>query len=370
MAVSKQFTKAGDGLLVRAPGKINLSLLVAGKRPDGYHELETIMAKINWYDEILIEHKSEIRNPKSEARNSKPEIRNPKSETSNDRPETNIELICKGPYDVPEGKDNLVYKAAKLILGAAGGRINNEIPNPKIEISNKSAYSGQVPKPKNQISNTEQRTQNAEHKTEGIRITLTKNMPAGTGLGSGSSDAAGTLMGINKFLGLGFSKKELAGLAGQLGSDVAFFLGGPISFCTGRGEKVKKIDKCEFGVLLVVPNVNVSTQRVYGNYRHNQAEYERFHWEINGYIKKKRIDLVCELCANMLQESCFELHPELKELKKRIERAGIRPLCLSGSGSSMYCVINNRNEEGVKAYRDNHARDLSCGNVIVNNNSW
>ena len=44
-------------MLVRAPGKINLSLLVAGKRPDGYHELETIMAKINWYDEILIEEK-------------------------------------------------------------------------------------------------------------------------------------------------------------------------------------------------------------------------------------------------------------------------------------------------------------------------
>jgi 4-diphosphocytidyl-2C-methyl-D-erythritol kinase len=50
-----QFEAIGDGLLVRAPGKINLSLLVAGKRPDGYHELETIMAKINWYDEILIE---------------------------------------------------------------------------------------------------------------------------------------------------------------------------------------------------------------------------------------------------------------------------------------------------------------------------
>jgi 4-diphosphocytidyl-2-C-methyl-D-erythritol kinase len=322
-----QFEMLGDGLLVRAPGKINLSLLVKGKRPDGYHELETIMAKIDWYDEILIEHKSEIRNPKSE--------------TSNDSPETNIELICKGPYEVPEGKDNLVYKAARLILEKAKSK------NEKGKNKKKSGW-----------------------QEAGVKITLTKNMPAGTGLGSGSSDAAGTLMGVNKVLGLGFSKKELAGLASQLGSDVAFFLGGPISFCTGRGEKVKKIDKCEFGVLLVVPNVNVSTQRVYGNYRHNQAEYERFHWEINGYIKKKRIDLVCELCANMLQESCFELHPELKELKKRIERAGIRPLCLSGSGSSMYCVINNRNEEGVKAYRDNLARDCSCGNVIVNNNSW
>jgi 4-diphosphocytidyl-2-C-methyl-D-erythritol kinase len=55
MTNPKQFEQIGDGLLVRAPAKINLSLLIAGKRPDGYHEIETIMAKINWYDEILIE---------------------------------------------------------------------------------------------------------------------------------------------------------------------------------------------------------------------------------------------------------------------------------------------------------------------------
>jgi 4-diphosphocytidyl-2-C-methyl-D-erythritol kinase len=313
MATSKQFTKAGDGLLVRAPGKINLSLLVAGKRPDGYHELETIMAKINWYDEILIEPGRK----------------------------KGIELICKGPYEVPAGENNLVYKAAKLILGKAKSK------NEKGKSKKKSGW-----------------------QEAGVKITLTKNIPAGTGLGSGSSDAAGTLMGINRFFKLGFSKKKLMELAAKLGSDVAFFLGGPVAMCTGRGEKVKKIDKCEFGVFLVVPNVNVSTQRVYANYRHDSAKYGRLHKEINGYIEKKRIDFVCELCANMLQESCFELHPELKELKKRIERAGIRPLCLSGSGSSMYCVINNRNEEGVKAYRENLARDFSCGSVIVNNNSW
>ncbi len=64
--MSEQFTEVNNGLLVRAPGKINLSLLVKGKRPDGYHELETIMAKIDWYDEILIENNE--RNPKSESR--------------------------------------------------------------------------------------------------------------------------------------------------------------------------------------------------------------------------------------------------------------------------------------------------------------
>jgi 4-diphosphocytidyl-2-C-methyl-D-erythritol kinase len=332
MATSKQFTKAGDGLLVRAPGKINLSLLVAGKRPDGYHELETIMAKINWYDEILIE---------KVARDSCLVTR------SDDEP--GIELICKGPYEVPEGEDNLVYKAARLIL----------------DCGLRSAF---VKTPAGKISDF------SEQKA-GLRITLTKNIPAGTGLGSGSSDAAGTLMGVNRFLKLGFSRKKLMELAAKLGSDVAFFLGGPLAMCTGRGEKVKKIDKCEFGVLLIVPDVNVSTQRVYANHRHDSAKYGRLHKEISGYIKKKRIDLVCELCANMLQESCFELNTNLRELKKRIERTGIRPLCLSGSGSSMYCVINKGNEEKIKAYRNNSAasklaRDFSFRSIIVNNNSW
>jgi 4-diphosphocytidyl-2-C-methyl-D-erythritol kinase len=314
MAMIKQFTKVGDGLLVRAPAKINLSLLVVGKRPDGYHELETIMAKINWYDEILIEKsKSEIRNTKYE---------------------TNIELICKGPYEVPEGEDNLVYKAAKLILDC-GLRI---------------------------ADSSKQRT--------GLRITLTKNIPAGTGLGSGSSDAAGTLMGINKYFNLGLSKKKLADLAAKLGSDVAFFLEGPISFCTGRGEKVQKIPKSEFRVFLIVPDVSVSTKRVYENYRHDSAKYEQFHMAITGYISKKRIDLVGDLCANMLQESCFELNTKLRELKKEIERTGIGPVCLSGSGSSMYCIINKGNEEKTAIYPDKLARDFGCKSMILNSNSW
>jgi 4-diphosphocytidyl-2-C-methyl-D-erythritol kinase len=321
MTAIKQFSKSRNGLLVRAPGKINLSLLVKGKRPDGYHELETIMAKINWFDEILIEHKSEIRHASSPV-------------SGNLKSEINIELICQGPYEVPQGEDNLVYKAAKLILDC------------RLRIADFSKQG------------------------RGIKITLTKNIPAGTGLGSGSSDAAGTLMGINRFLRLGLSKKQLAGLAAQLGSDVAFFLEGPISFCTGRGEKAQKLPKCEFRVFLIVPNVSVSTKRVYENYKHDPVEFLRLHREISGYIKKKKIDLVGELCANMLQESCFELNTELRELKKEIERTGIGPVCLSGSGSAMYCIINKGNEEKIAAYQDRLAQEFGCKSIILNNNVW
>ena len=54
MVGKEQITAVSDGLLVRAPAKINLSLLIAGKRPDGFHEIETVMAKVDFFDEILI----------------------------------------------------------------------------------------------------------------------------------------------------------------------------------------------------------------------------------------------------------------------------------------------------------------------------
>jgi homoserine kinase len=64
------------------------------------------------------------------------------------------------------------------------------------------------------------------------------------------------------------------------------------------------------------------------------------------------------------------LHPELGVLKKKIESLGIRPVGLSGSGSSMYCIINNRNEEGVKTYQNRIAQEFGCKSTIVNNNMW
>jgi 4-diphosphocytidyl-2-C-methyl-D-erythritol kinase len=347
----KQFKKVGSGLLVRAPAKINLSLLVKGKRPDGFHELETIMAKITWYDEILIEQKTNDSGRRTQvpvspkdyavASRGRPLLRRSSCEEQDTQGrgqvniqypiehqnETDIELICKGPYEVPQGEDNLVYKAAKLILEYAKCQT-------------------------------------------GIKITLTKNIPAGTGLGSGSSDAAGTLMGINKLLKLRLSPKKLANLAAHLGSDVAFFLDGPISFCTGRGEKVRKLPKSEFRVFLIVPDVSVSTKRVYENYRHDVVKYNRFHGAINDYIRKKKIDLVCDLCANMLQESCFELNKKLRELKKEIERTGIGSVCLSGSGSSMYCIIDKGNEERITTHQKKLARKFCCKSMILNSNGW
>jgi len=300
MTHKKQFKLSGKGLLVRAPAKINLTLLIAGKRPDGFHEIETVMSKINWYDEIFIQHGSKA----------------------------GIELLCKGPYWAPDGEENLVYKACKTLLEYCG-------------------------------------------KTASLKITLKKNVPAGTGLGSASSDAAATLIGVNRFLKLGISTRKLMKIAAQLGSDVAFFLNGHLALCTGKGEKIKKLTKnFNFSALLIIPDISVSTKRVYKNYTHNQAIYTESNAKIKDFLRKNRVDLAVKMCANMLQISCFDIYKDIKKLKKRIESLGIEPLCLSGSGGVMYYIIENRNKKRAEEYQRRLEEDLNCKSVIVNNNRW
>jgi 4-diphosphocytidyl-2-C-methyl-D-erythritol kinase len=296
----EQFTDVGDGLLVLAPAKINLSLLIAGKRPDGFHEIETVMAKINWYDEILIQPGH---NP-------------------------GIELLCKGPCWAPSGSENLVYQATDMLLERAGLSTD-------------------------------------------IKIILTKNIPAGSGLGSASSDAAATLIGLCRFLKLAFDMKDLMELAAILGSDVPFFLNGPLALCTGKGEKIQKLkENFDFTAILVLPDVNISTKKVYANYRHDSDLYLKLSRQINGYLQKNRIDLLAKECVNMLEESSFRLAKNLAELKAEIEMLNIGPCCLSGSGSAMFCLVESGDEGKAIKYKSEIEEKIDCTSVIVRNNGW
>ncbi len=298
MVGNEQIRTVGRGLLIRAPAKINLSLLVAGKRPDSFHEIETVMAKIDFFDEILIE-------PGAGG---------------------GIEFVCEGSQWAPAGEDNLVFRAARMLLDDCG-------------------------------------------RAADIRITLIKNVPAGSGLGSASSDAAAALIGLNEYLNLGLSSSDLAGPAERLGSDVPFFLNGPLALCKGKGEKIQKLaSNFDFLALLILPNVNVSTAKVYAAYEHDHAGYERLSGVIKGYIEKNRIDLVVGMCANMLKSSCFGLVKGLAELKGRIEALGVKPLCLSGSGTALFCLMDSRDE--AEAVRIRLEQEISCTSRVVSNSRW
>ncbi len=307
MVDKEQFETVGEGLLVRAPAKINLSLLIAGQRADGFHEIETVMAKVNFYDEILIQQGQKA----------------------------GIELVCKGSYWAPEGEKNLIYTACEMLLDSC-------------------------------------RSQSVTDAKAGIKITLTKNIPAGSGLGSASSDAAATLIAVNQFLQLALDKKNLSKLAAKLGSDVAFFLDGPLAICTGKGEKIEKLNEnFNFSALLILPDVSVSTKKVYANYKHDPALYEKLNTRINRCIQKNRIDLVSKMCANMLQTSCFRLYKGLAELKAKIESLlGIRSLCLSGSGSAFVYIVDDRDEEKAREYQYELKEKTGCKSIVVSNNKW
>ena len=294
-----QFSEVEEGLLVRAPAKLNLSLLIAGKRPDGYHEIETVMAKVDWYDELLFEP------------------------GAGDR----IELVCQGPRWAPEGEENLVFQACRMLYDSAGTR-------------------------------------------PGVKVTLTKNIPAGSGLGGASSDAAAALIGLNRFANLAVGHDKLHQIATRLGSDVPFFLGGPLALCKGRGEKIYQLEEqyC-FTAILVLPAINVSTTEIYSNYVHEQRVYQRLSRKINKFLDEKRVDLLAQLCENMLEKSCFQLHEWLADVKRRVQQLLSTPVCISGSGSAMYFIISG-DDEDARRYQLMFSEVVGCENVIVHNNRW
>jgi len=141
--------------------------------------------------------------------------------------------------------------------------------------------------------------------------------------------------------------------------------------CTGRGEKINQITpKFPFGALVVTPNLSVSTKKVYENYTHNQDLYGTLSKKINTLLEKNSIDSLAKICANMLQTSCFRLHPELKALQERFEGLSGRKVCLSGSGSAMYCLFQDEREPRLEDCRSRLKEEFGCESRVVYNNSW
>lgn len=186
--------ETAEGLTVMAPAKLNLFLEILGRRPDGYHEIETLMVAVDLFDELTVR----------------------------DDPGGAIRLACDDPT-LPTGADNLVVRAAERLRADAG-------------------------------------------RTLGASISLRKAIPMQAGLAGGSSDAAATLLLLDRLWQLDTPRERLDRIAAELGSDVAFFLGGPAAICRGRGERVEPVElNHTFHFVLVCPPVGVATADVYRN---------------------------------------------------------------------------------------------------------
>lgn len=168
------------------------------------------------------------------------------------------------------------------------------------------------------------------------RITLTKSIPHGAGLGGGSADAAVTLRALNEILGTNYDDAELGAMAAALGSDVNFFLNPVISRCTGRGEIVTPVPELATWtspIVLLKPAFGVSTPSAYKaltcSRRHKSVSY--------GNQKVDDITLV-----NDLERPVFAKFPVLGMMKMwALQQEGVRAAMMSGSGSTIFALTEN-----------------------------
>ncbi len=240
---------------LRANAKINLSLRVFNKRQDGFHDLESIMQSVSLSDYITL--------------------------TLID---SGIEVTCNDPK-VPQGKDNIVYKAAEMFMGTGNWKLG-----------------------------------------KGIRVDIDKNIPMAAGLAGGSADAAAVLFGMNQFLvpssRLPIHKLQKIGV--QVGSDVPFCLTGGTCLVKGRGEIVEKqVPWPKTYFVLVCPDFHVSTKWAY-------EEFDRIHINAPAEIK------------NDLEPVVVSRYDVIIEIKEKLLKLGCSETQMSGSGPSVFGIVKQK----------------------------
>lgn len=202
-----------------------------------------------------------------------------------------IEFVCDDP-SLPAGDDNLVVRAAGLFLRT---------------------------------------TQTADR----FRIELRKRIPHGAGLGGGSSDAASTLLGLNRLTGAGLSEDKLAELAAELGSDVPFFIYRSAAICRGRGELVTPSKLPEkLSLLLLKPAFGVPTPWAYSRWKDSN--------ELPG-VRYERQEFSGVQFRNDLERPVFEKYLFLAQMKMwLLAQPEVGAAMLSGSGATLLAALRDR----------------------------
>ncbi len=278
------FRQARQMLVVEAPAKVNLFLEILGKRSDGYHDLETLMVSVGMYDTLTF---------------------------MEDQP-GKIRLRCfegspvgaSGPdrsTPLPEDGNNLVVRAAELLGSRAGVG-------------------------------------------QGVRIELIKRIPVAAGLAGGSSDAAATLVALNRFWNLRLNNDELARMAAELGSDVPFFLNPTAAaICRGRGEIIKPLfPKARLHFVIACPMLGLSTAAVFK--RCTLPAIPRSVAPIVECLASGRLGEMGSLLYNALEPAAFELDPRVCKLKELLSRETADGCLMTGSGSACFALCANRRQ--------------------------
>lgn len=265
----------------RAYAKINLGLDVLRKRQDGYHEVRMIMQNIGVCDVLEFEKVQE----------------------------SGIQIDINNS-DLPVNEDNLIYKAAKLIMD-------------KYDIK------------------------------EGLKVSLTKNIPVAAGLAGGSTDAAATLKAVNDLWTLGLTGEELRNLGVKIGADVPYCIMGGTAISEGIGEILSPICDCpKCYVLIAKPPVGVSTKYVYEHLKIN----ELVHPDIDAIIEAIEHDNICAVAdnlGNVLESVTIGEYPVIEDIKNIMKENGALNALMSGSGPTVFGLFDNKEKmsDAAKAVR-------------------
>ena len=254
------------------------------RREDGYHEVKMIMQTIGLHDDL--------------------EIR--KTKTPGIQVKTNL-------YYLPTNENNLVYKAAKLLMD-------------EFQIQ------------------------------DGVSIQLKKRIPVAAGMAGGSSDGAAVLWGINQMYGLGLSMQALMERGVRLGADVPYCIQRGTALAEGIGEKLSVLPpmpKCT--ILIAKPGISVSTKFVYENLHANDLKPEQ-HPDVDSMIeamRQKDLGLLCSRMGNVLETVTIPAYPVINEIKRTMIDNGAIGSMMSGSGPTVFGIFDSpaAAKQAMKAVR-------------------
>lgn len=256
-----------DSYLIKAYAKINLGLDVVRRLENGYHEVRMIMQTVGIHDELMLK-----------------------------RTEKGI-TVTTDSGELPTDENNLIYKAAKLML-------------------------------------------ETYHIPSGLHIHLKKNIPVAAGMAGGSTDAAATFKGINRLFDLDCTLEELMKLGVQIGADVPYCVMGGTALAEGIGEKLTSLNPAPDCYLLVAkPDIQVSTKYVY---EHLDAEGIKKHPDIDGMVEaiwEESLQGILDRMENVLESVTVEKYPIIQKIKDRMRELGALNSLMSGSGPTVFGIF-------------------------------
>jgi 4-diphosphocytidyl-2-C-methyl-D-erythritol kinase len=175
---------------------------------------------------------------------------------------------------------------------------------------------------------------------KGLRISIEKRVPLGAGLGGGSADAAGVLVGANRLYSLGRRVSDLERMGADVGADVAFLIRGGCAVGRGRGDRLDRLQPLPaMPVVLVVPPLSISTSWAYASYRMGLTRCESRLNMIRCALERGDSASLFDLLDNDFESLVFDKYPVLRDLKASLAECGAGGALMTGSGPVVFGVF-------------------------------